>query len=64
MIKAGPFGASSADVALAYAVMSPVKPGHFYSELYDGLEGRGPPTPHLSGHSDIEDLVGVRIGIF
>lgn len=51
MIKAGPFGVSSADVALAYAVISPAKPGHFYSELYDGYNGQGPPSPHLTDYS-------------
>lgn len=34
MIHVGPIAATARDTALAYAVMSPVKPGHHFSTLY------------------------------
>uniref|UniRef100_A0A7S2SUD1 Amidase domain-containing protein n=1 Tax=Rhizochromulina marina TaxID=1034831 RepID=A0A7S2SUD1_9STRA len=69
MIKGGPLAATVMDAALAYAVIAPSVPNHFYSILYDNGE-RGPPSPHLSGVSEAVagttrmDLAGVRLGIY
>lgn len=63
MIKTGPLAASARDAALAYAVMSPSLPGHFYSTLYGGGDVC-PPVPHLYRFQDCENLSGVRLGVF
>lgn len=63
LIKPGPIAASSADVAIAYAVMCRTELSHFYSKLYDGGV-EGPPQAHLTNYEKIQDLSDVRIGIF
>ena len=63
MIKTGPLAASMKDAALAYAVMSPSAPNHFYSQLYGG-NGCAPPVPHLHAFTSTSDLSGVRLGMF
>jgi Asp-tRNA(Asn)/Glu-tRNA(Gln) amidotransferase A subunit family amidase len=63
LIKAGPIAATASDTAIAYSVISANDPKHFYSRLYDGGI-IGPPQPHVSRFNDVDDLSGVRIGIF
>lgn len=63
LIKAGPIAATAADAAITYSLISPNEPDHFYTTLYDGGIN-GPPTPHVSDFHAIENLSGVRIGIF
>ena len=63
MIKAGPMAATADDAALVYALISPNKKGHFYSEIYDG-DIKGPPQPDINGFHDVKDLSDIRIGIF
>jgi Asp-tRNA(Asn)/Glu-tRNA(Gln) amidotransferase A subunit family amidase len=63
LTKSGPLAANAVDAALAYAVMAPNSPGHFYETLYDGGVN-GVPTPHFHQFNDIHDLSGVRLGIF
>lgn len=62
-IRSGPIAASAEDAALAYLVMAPNKPNHFYSVLYDG-DVQGPPPPHLHSLDDVADLSDVRLGLF
>ena len=68
LIQTGPMTASSADAAITYAAISSSDiqtKSSFYSRLYDGgqtLEGM--PAPHIAGFEDIDDLHGVRLGIF
>ena len=57
MTKTGPLAATARDAALAYAVMAPVMPGHFYSTMYGG-GGVVMPTPHLHGFSNTGSLKG------
>jgi Asp-tRNA(Asn)/Glu-tRNA(Gln) amidotransferase A subunit family amidase len=63
LTKCGPIAASATDAALAYAVMSPNVPNHFYERLYDGGY-HGVPKPNLEGFGNIADLTTVRIGFF
>ena len=63
MLKTGPLAASARDAALAYAVIAPSLPGHFYTTLYGG-GGVYPPVPHLHRFQDCDDLAGVRLGVF
>jgi len=63
MIKAGPLAASSQDAALTLAAIAPNAPGSFYTDMYDGGVN-GPPQPHLSGFSNIQDLSDVRLGVY
>ena len=46
--------------------MSESTPGHLYSVMYDGKEGRGPPPSYLPlhYHQSREDYTNVRIGVF
>lgn len=61
MVKTGVLAASVRDAALAYAVMAPSEPGHFYSTEY----GRGgPPAPHLKGFEHTKRLDGEKFGVF
>jgi Asp-tRNA(Asn)/Glu-tRNA(Gln) amidotransferase A subunit family amidase len=63
LTKSGPLAASAADAALGYAVMAPNAPGHLYETLYDGGI-YGLPTAHVGGFNNIEDLSGVKLGVF
>ena len=68
-ILQGVLAATVRDAALAYAVMSPTQPGHFYTRLYGG---DGPPAPHLQGFraaaggkcQERQCMQGVRLGFF
>ncbi|GBG25580.1 Glutamyl-tRNAGln amidotransferase subunit A, mitochondrial [Hondaea fermentalgiana] len=63
-IKSGPIAASSADVAVAYAILAEdPDPEHFYAQLYDGGNGGMPPAT-LAGVSQTDRLDGVRIGVY
>jgi len=63
-VKAGPIAATSADAAILYAALSLDSPSdHFYNILYDG-GNYGLPPPSLASFSDIDDLTGMRIGVF
>lgn len=46
MTKTGPLAATARDAALAYAVMAPNLPGHFFERMYGG-GGVSLPVPHL-----------------
>lgn len=65
MIKAGPMVRTSLDAAIIYAALARTdKPGHFYSQLYDGEGGAGLPAATVAGYQDVEDLSDVRIGYY
>jgi hypothetical protein len=40
----------------------PPETGRFYSNLYSSATGL--PPPHLTGFNNIENLTGVRLGVF
>ena len=61
MIKTGPMTASALDAALAFEIMSPNLPGHFYNELYGSS---GLPKAHTNRFDDVGDLNDVRLGYF
>jgi Asp-tRNA(Asn)/Glu-tRNA(Gln) amidotransferase A subunit family amidase len=61
MVHGGPIAWSVTDAALAYAVMAPTEPGHFYSRLYGG---DSLPAPHLKDFTEISSFKGLRIGVF
>lgn len=60
-IRAGVNTATATDHALAYALLAQNESGHYYSRMFgkDGL-----PRPHLTDFDKIEDLSGLRIGVF
>lgn len=66
LIKAGPIAANAVDAALGYAIMAQTTtqyPDHLYNRMYDGAF-HGVPKPHLTGWKDIQDLTGVRLGVY
>ena len=73
-IKCGPFATNVNDLALAYGLISSSGEDHFYTKLYDGSGGRGPPPSHLHPKHHVDsnrhpgsgevDLSDVRLGIF
>lgn len=70
-IKCGPFATSTNDLALAYGIIARNEPRHVYTAMYDGVDGNGPPPPHIhpkfaavgisKGKGDLSDI---RLGIF
>lgn len=66
LIKAGPIAANAVDAALGYAIMAQTTaqyPDHFYNKMYDGAF-LGVPKHHLTGWEQVEDLSGVRLGVY
>lgn len=73
-IKCGPFATNTNDLSLAYGLISSSSENHFYTKLYDGARGRGPPPSHLHPKHHVDsnrreifgevDLSDVRLGIF
>jgi Asp-tRNA(Asn)/Glu-tRNA(Gln) amidotransferase A subunit family amidase len=66
LIKFGPMARTAVDLALAHMVLSAptdVSETDFYRVMYDG-NNKGPPSAQLNEFSMIDDLTGVRIGVF
>lgn len=70
MIKAGPIAGSALDAALTYLLISPDSEdkNHISHRIYGAAPsasaGSGPPVPHIAQFNEVEDLSGVRLGVF